>query len=224
MSLTYPRRTLLSHWLPIRALQLNSSDSSSSVQRNRGSASSCVSRNNGIEDAVHDEQVCCEAARIGALPFGMGVWPPSKALITRWGQGTDTANNANQRRHAVHSQEARHASRCVVRVMASSKFAGVEQAPPDPILGVSEAFRASTSPNKLNLGVGAYRDEDLKPVVLNVVKKVGNWQHVRCVKVWVCTRLHRISGMCMDGGGGAGRGMCAWRLVPSWQATAVCKS
>lgn len=55
--------------------------------------------------------------------------------------------------------------------MAASRFAGVEQAPPDPILGVSEAFRASTSPNKLNLGVGAYRDEDLKPVVLNVVKK-----------------------------------------------------
>ncbi|KXZ44764.1 hypothetical protein GPECTOR_62g879 [Gonium pectorale] len=56
-------------------------------------------------------------------------------------------------------------------VAASSRFADVAQAPPDPILGVSEAFRASTSPNKLNLGVGAYRDEDLKPVVLSVVKK-----------------------------------------------------
>jgi hypothetical protein len=46
-------------------------------------------------------------------------------------------------------------------------------APPDPILGVSEAFRASTDKNKLNLGVGAYRTEELKPYVLNVVKKVG---------------------------------------------------
>ena len=55
----------------------------------------------------------------------------------------------------------------------ASKLAGVEMAPPDPILGVSEAFRASTSPNKLNLGVGAYRTEELKPYVLNVVKKVG---------------------------------------------------
>lgn len=55
---------------------------------------------------------------------------------------------------------------------AGSRLAGVEMAPPDPILGVSEAFRASTSPNKLNLGVGAYRTEELQPYVLEVVKKV----------------------------------------------------
>ena len=42
-------------------------------------------------------------------------------------------------------------------------------APPDPILGVSEAFRADTSPDRLNLGVGAYRTEELKPWVLPVV-------------------------------------------------------
>ena len=45
-------------------------------------------------------------------------------------------------------------------------------APPDPILGVSEAFRRSTDANKLNLGVGAYRTEELQPLVLDVVKKV----------------------------------------------------
>lgn len=49
-------------------------------------------------------------------------------------------------------------------------------APPDPILGVSEAFRACTNESKLNLGVGAYRTEDLQPYVLNVVKKVRTWQ------------------------------------------------
>ena len=54
----------------------------------------------------------------------------------------------------------------------ASRLDFVEQAPPDPILGVSEAFKRDTSDNKLNLGVGAYRDEDLKPYVLNVVKKV----------------------------------------------------
>lgn len=31
------------------------------------------------------------------------------------------------------------------------------QAPPDAILGVTEAFRADTDNRKLNLGVGAYR-------------------------------------------------------------------
>lgn len=54
----------------------------------------------------------------------------------------------------------------------ASRLDGVEQAPPDPILGVSEAFKASTNANKLNLGVGAYRTEELKPYVLEVVKKV----------------------------------------------------
>jgi aspartate aminotransferase len=54
----------------------------------------------------------------------------------------------------------------------ASKLAHVEMAPPDPILGVSEAFRASSNPNKLNLGVGAYRTEELQPLVLDVVKKV----------------------------------------------------
>jgi len=55
--------------------------------------------------------------------------------------------------------------------IAGSFMEGTEQAPPDPILGVSDAFKASTSPNKLNLGVGAYRTEELQPYVLEVVKK-----------------------------------------------------
>lgn len=53
----------------------------------------------------------------------------------------------------------------------SSQFAAVTMAPPDPILGVSEAFKADSSDIKLNLGVGAYRTEDIQPYVLNVVKK-----------------------------------------------------
>jgi aspartate/tyrosine/aromatic aminotransferase len=43
------------------------------------------------------------------------------------------------------------------------------QAPPDAILGVTEAWKACSDPKKLNLGVGAYRDEAGKPVVLRVV-------------------------------------------------------
>lgn len=55
-----------------------------------------------------------------------------------------------------------------------SRFEGITMAPPDPILGVSEAFKADTHEMKLNLGVGAYRTEDLQPYVLNVVKKAEN--------------------------------------------------
>lgn len=44
--------------------------------------------------------------------------------------------------------------------------------PPDPILGVTEAFKRDTNPKKMNLGVGAYRDDQGKPFVLNCVRKV----------------------------------------------------
>ncbi|KAI4376868.1 hypothetical protein MLD38_014578 [Melastoma candidum] len=57
------------------------------------------------------------------------------------------------------------------RRCSASRF---DVAPPDPILGVSEAFRADNDKKKLNLGVGAYRIEDLQPYVLKVVKKAEN--------------------------------------------------
>lgn len=55
---------------------------------------------------------------------------------------------------------------------SSGWFANVQAAPPDPILGLTAAFRADPSPNKVNLGVGAYRTEEGKPYVLPVVRKV----------------------------------------------------
>lgn len=42
--------------------------------------------------------------------------------------------------------------------------------PPDAILGVTEAFKKDSNPNKINLGVGAYRDDQGKPYVLPSVK------------------------------------------------------
>ncbi|KAL2937444.1 Aspartate aminotransferase mitochondrial [Bienertia sinuspersici] len=54
---------------------------------------------------------------------------------------------------------------------ASSWWAHVDPAPKDPILGVTEAFLADPSPNKVNVGVGAYRDDDGKPFVLDCVRK-----------------------------------------------------
>eukprot|EP00899_Mesostigma_viride_P010443 jgi/Mesvir1/193/Mv13545-RA.1 len=68
-------------------------------------------------------------------------------------------------------QSSRQRVSCVTDTKAGSRWAAVEQAPPDPILGVSEAFKADKSDVKLNLGVGAYRTEEGKPYVLNVVKK-----------------------------------------------------
>lgn len=52
-----------------------------------------------------------------------------------------------------------------------SRWAHVEMGPPDAILGVTEAFKKDSNPNKINLGVGAYRDDAGKPWVLPSVKE-----------------------------------------------------
>ncbi|PPQ64422.1 hypothetical protein CVT26_002129 [Gymnopilus dilepis] len=54
---------------------------------------------------------------------------------------------------------------------AVSTWSAVPAGPPDPILGVTEAFKADKDPRKINLGVGAYRDEQGKPYILPSVKK-----------------------------------------------------
>ncbi|XP_022854571.1 aspartate aminotransferase, cytoplasmic-like [Olea europaea var. sylvestris] len=53
----------------------------------------------------------------------------------------------------------------------NSVFEHIVRAPEDPILGVTVAYNKDTSPLKLNLGVGAYRTEEGKPLVLNVVRR-----------------------------------------------------
>ncbi|XP_019438405.1 PREDICTED: aspartate aminotransferase 1 [Lupinus angustifolius] len=55
---------------------------------------------------------------------------------------------------------------------SDSVFAHLLPAPEDPILGVTVAYNKDPSPVKLNLGVGAYRTEEGKPLVLNVVRRV----------------------------------------------------
>ena len=56
-----------------------------------------------------------------------------------------------------------------------STWSNVPAGPPDPILGVTEAFKADTDSRKINLGVGAYRDEHGKPYVLPSVKSVSGF-------------------------------------------------
>ena len=55
--------------------------------------------------------------------------------------------------------------------MNPSLLAAVEMAPRDPILGVTEAFVADTRPNKVNLGVGVYCDDNGKVPVLECVRR-----------------------------------------------------
>jgi len=47
----------------------------------------------------------------------------------------------------------------------------IAAAPPDMILGVSQAFAADKSPDKINVSIGAYRTNEGKPLVLQCVRE-----------------------------------------------------
>jgi len=54
---------------------------------------------------------------------------------------------------------------------ATGTWGKVDMPPPDPIFGISEAFKRDERPEKVLLGVGAYRTDEGKPYVLDCVKK-----------------------------------------------------
>lgn len=58
-----------------------------------------------------------------------------------------------------------------VSTRTNAWWSHVEMGPPDAILGVTEAYKRDTNPKKINLGVGAYRDDNGKPYVLPSVLK-----------------------------------------------------
>lgn len=60
------------------------------------------------------------------------------------------------------------------RSLASSSapsFSDIPQGPPDPIIGLSEAFVRDDFAQKVNVGVGAYRTDEGKPHVLECVRE-----------------------------------------------------
>lgn len=54
-------------------------------------------------------------------------------------------------------------------------FESISAAPADPILGLADLFRADDRPNKINLGIGIYKDETGKTPVLTSVKKAEQY-------------------------------------------------
>lgn len=57
-------------------------------------------------------------------------------------------------------------------------FEDIPTAPPDPIFGLTAAFRADGNPDKINLGAGVFRDERGRTPILAVVKEAERrlWQ------------------------------------------------
>jgi aromatic-amino-acid transaminase len=67
-----------------------------------------------------------------------------------------------------------------------SPFSHIEQAPPDPIIGLTEAFNQDPNPAKINLGVGVYQDAAGKVPVLKAVREAElRWYHEEATKSYL---------------------------------------
>ena len=67
-----------------------------------------------------------------------------------------------------------------------SLFHDVPLAPPDPILGVTDAFNADQNPKKVNLGVGVYQDGQGKiPVLRTVHEAEKRWVELETSKAYL---------------------------------------
>eukprot|EP01084_Bolivina_argentea_P013155 24649_1 len=53
-----------------------------------------------------------------------------------------------------------------------SVFEDIESLPPDAIFFTKQRYKEDTDPRKVNLGIGAYRDDNGKPYPLKIVRKV----------------------------------------------------
>ncbi|CAH0602908.1 unnamed protein product [Chrysodeixis includens] len=60
-------------------------------------------------------------------------------------------------------------------------WGSVPMGAPDTILGIRDKYNKDSSPKKVNLGVGAYRDDDGKPFVLPSVRKAEELIYQKCM-------------------------------------------
>lgn len=90
-------------------------------------------------------------------------------------QNPNSLSTATRRLTSLQEQIAAPSTSSVgSRQMASTTSfpaTAVPQAPEDPLFGLMAAYRRDTSDKKVDLGIGAYRDDQARPWVLPVVKK-----------------------------------------------------
>lgn len=60
---------------------------------------------------------------------------------------------------------------------SSGWFGNVEMGPPDSILGITETYKKDKNPNKVNLGVGAYRDDLVCLYFLEIKITLKDWKN-----------------------------------------------
>ena len=91
-----------------------------------------------------------------------------------------------------------------LRCLSSSPWADYAMAPPDPIIGLGDAFRADDFPQKVIVGVGAYRDDLGKPYVLPCVREAEtilqdqllDHEYSGIVSVYLCVCATGCSSRC----------------------------
>jgi aspartate aminotransferase len=73
----------------------------------------------------------------------------------------------------MYSSKGLHLSKVLSQSISrqSHWWTNVTMAPPDVILGVTDAYRKDENPKKVNLGVGSYKDDNGKSYVLECVKR-----------------------------------------------------
>ncbi|MBI3993256.1 MAG: aspartate/tyrosine/aromatic aminotransferase [Candidatus Lambdaproteobacteria bacterium] len=70
--------------------------------------------------------------------------------------------------------------------MPNSLFSAVETAPVDPILGITESFRADSNPRKVNLTIGVYQnDKGVNPVMSSVKQAEKRWLEEETTKAYL---------------------------------------
>jgi aspartate aminotransferase len=96
-----------------------------------------------------------------------------------------------------------YAAANVSRSMSTaSPWAHFEMAPLDPIIGLNESFAADDFPQKVIVGVGAYRDDSGKPYVLPCVREAEkimmsknlDMEYAGIVSIGKCVPRKRFTG------------------------------
>ncbi|KAL2012823.1 hypothetical protein VTN00DRAFT_348 [Thermoascus crustaceus] len=93
---------------------------------------------------------------------------PQLPLSTTGSSGSDTSSVVRDRLSNISSHIMGSASQSIFTA------AIVPQAPEDPLFGLMRAYRQDTFDKKVDLGIGAYRDDNAKPWVLPVVRKADD--------------------------------------------------
>lgn len=101
-------------------------------------------------------------------PFNSSSSPSSSPASSQTQSQSQSQPHTQKQTHSRLSQLAAH----MAAPTGVFTAANVPQAPEDPLFGLMRAYRQDPSEKKVDLGIGAYRDDNAKPWILPVVRKV----------------------------------------------------